>query len=611
MDRFLLPKDGSSIKRKAETDVEKRASKSRKYDASYLDLGFTCVTINGEIKPQCVVCGMTLANESLKPNKLKRHLETKHGSLVGKNTDFFARKLEDIIHQKDTVKNVVSMPTNALKASYQVAYHIAKNKKPFTDGEKVILPAMLDVARTMLGEKAAEKVKMVPLSDTTICRRISDMSEDIHRQLLARLKSSLFSLQLDEATDLSKDAHLIAYVRYCHKTVILEDFLFCKPIRGQATASILFDILNDFLCSNGLKWDSCVGICTDGAPSMCGARAGLKAKVLKVAPHILWTHCMIHREALAVRNMDRELGDVLDCAVKIVNFIKAHPTRARLFAILCAEMGADHNGLLFHTEVRWLSRGKVLNRIFELRNEVRQFLLDLDPYKAEQLCNPRWLVLLAYLADIFDKLNSLNLSLQGAESTSFTMCKKISAFKKKLELWKRLIKDGLLEAFPCLSEAVEDTGYELESAAEVITNHLTSLRGGLEKYFPEDIDHDKDWVFQPFLVDAGTHLPVHLQEDLIEVQSDRVLEMQFSKIPLAEFWLKMSEEHSCLSKIAVKTILPFSSSYLCEIGFSALAVLKTKYRSRLEVEHNLRMAVAKIHPQIDNLCGEKQAHPSH
>ncbi|XP_069083619.1 zinc finger BED domain-containing protein 5-like [Pleurodeles waltl] len=611
MDHFLLQKDGRAFKRKAETDGEKRPGKIRSYDTSYLNFGFTCITINGEIRPQCVVCGMTLANESLKPNKLKRHLETAHGLLVGKNTDFFARKLEGIIYQKDTVKNLVSTPTNALKASYQVAYHIAKNKKPFTDGEKVILPSILDMARTMLGEKAAEKFKMVPISDTTVCRRISDMSEDIHRQLTAHLKFSLFAWQLDEATDLSKEAHLIAYVRYCHKTVILEDFLFCKPIKGHATSAALFDILNEFLCSNDLNWDSCVGICTDGAPSMCGARAGLKAKVLKVAPHILWTHCMIHREALAVRNMDRELGEVLNSAVKIVNFIKAHPTRARLFAIVCAEMGAEHDGLLFHTEVRWLSRGKVLNRIFELRNEVRQFLVDMDPYKAEQLCNPRWLVLLAYLADIFDKLNSLNLSLQGAESTSFTMYKKTSAFKKKLELWRRLIQDGLLEAFPCLAEALEDTGYELESAAEVIINHLTSLRDSLEKYFPEETDHVNDWVFQPFLVGAGTRLPVHLQEDLIEVQSDRILQMQFNKISLGDFWLAISEEHSGLSKIAVKVLLPFSSSYLCEIGFSSLAVLKTKYRSRLEVEHNLRMAVARIHPQIDRLSGEKQAHPSH
>lgn len=55
--------------------------------------------------------------------------------------------------QKEIVKNVASTPANALKASYQVAYHIAKNKKPLTDGENVILSVILDVARPCLVEK--------------------------------------------------------------------------------------------------------------------------------------------------------------------------------------------------------------------------------------------------------------------------------------------------------------------------------------------------------------------------------------------------------------------------------------------------------------------------
>ena len=37
-------------------------------------------------------------------------------------------------------------------------------------------------------------------------------------------------------------------------------------------------------------------------------------------------------------------------------------------------MGTEHTVLLFHTNVRWLSRGKVFNRLFELRYEVLTFL---------------------------------------------------------------------------------------------------------------------------------------------------------------------------------------------------------------------------------------------
>ena len=37
----------------------------------------------------------------------------------------------------------------------------------------------------MIGEGAAEKLKLVPLSNDTVCRRIGDMALDIHDQLIA------------------------------------------------------------------------------------------------------------------------------------------------------------------------------------------------------------------------------------------------------------------------------------------------------------------------------------------------------------------------------------------------------------------------------------------
>ncbi|CAM5112037.1 unnamed protein product [Natator depressus] len=110
-----------------------------------------------------------------------------------------------------------------------------------------------------------------------------------------------------------------------------------------------------------------------GATSMLGKCTGFLAQTKKVASDVSWTHCSIHRQALVAKRMPERLKKVLDNAVKTVSVIKSWPTNSRIFYILCKEMGSVHNCLLTHTEVRWLSRGKIPVCLFELRMEIQGF----------------------------------------------------------------------------------------------------------------------------------------------------------------------------------------------------------------------------------------------
>ena len=219
-------------KRKSSIGDDKPKKKSRKYSDTYLDLDFTFILQNGEEKPQCVICNKILAGESMLPNKLKRHLTSSHPKFAIKLRNFFARKLSDMKSQVSTISKFTQLPSKALLASYLVADRIAKCKKPYSIAEEIILPAAIDLASTMIREGAAEKLKLVPLSHDTVCRRIGDMALDIHDQLIDRMKEREFSLQLDEATDSSQDAHLICYVRFVDFSGhnLVEELLFCKPI---------------------------------------------------------------------------------------------------------------------------------------------------------------------------------------------------------------------------------------------------------------------------------------------------------------------------------------------------------------------------------------------
>lgn len=201
------------------------------------------------------------------------------------------------------------------------------------------------------------------------------MGTDIVEQVVGKLGDS-FSLQLDESTDVSGNAQLVIFVKYIETDDICEHILFCKSLEGRTTGEDIFNVVNTFFSENGLSWKSCSSVCTDAAASMTGSGKGLVARIKKENPDIKWTHCVIHREALASKKMSPVLHDVLNDSIKVINFIKSRPLNARLFRRLCENMGAEHTQLLLHTEVRWLSRGRILNRLLELRSEVHTFLTE-------------------------------------------------------------------------------------------------------------------------------------------------------------------------------------------------------------------------------------------
>lgn len=53
----------------------------------------------------------------------------------------------------------------------------------------------------------------------------------------------------------------------------------------------------------------CVGVCTHGARAMVGKNKAFLAFVRDVVPHVLFTHCMIHREALAAKTLECSATD--------------------------------------------------------------------------------------------------------------------------------------------------------------------------------------------------------------------------------------------------------------------------------------------------------------
>ena len=115
--------------------------KKRKYSDSYIEYGFTCMNTAGEEKPQCVICYQVLSNCSMKPSKLKLHLQTHHSKYAHKDRTFFERHRNSLKSMKlDSDGSLHKTNRQILEASYAVSLHIAKNKKTHTIGESLIKP---------------------------------------------------------------------------------------------------------------------------------------------------------------------------------------------------------------------------------------------------------------------------------------------------------------------------------------------------------------------------------------------------------------------------------------------------------------------------------------
>ena len=73
----------------------------------------------------------------------------------------------------------------------------------------------------------------------------------------------------------------------------------------------------------------------------------------------------------------------------------------------------------------------------------------------------------------------------------------------------------------------------------------------------------------------------------------------------------MKNEYPNLREIAMRVLLCFPTTYLCETAFSTMTVLKMKQRNRLQISDCLRLAITSIHPTINTLTDRKQQQKSH
>ena len=58
----------------------------------------------------------------------------------------------------------------------------------------------------------------------------------------------MFSLQLDESVDITGKSQLLVFGRFIYENEIIEQFLFCQPLKTTLKGQYIFNLIN--ICFN-------------------------------------------------------------------------------------------------------------------------------------------------------------------------------------------------------------------------------------------------------------------------------------------------------------------------------------------------------------------------
>jgi hypothetical protein len=145
----------------------------------------------------------------------------------------------------------------------------------------------------------------------------------------------------------------------------------------------------------------------------------------------------------------------------------------------CENVDKEHINLLRHTEIQWLNRGRVLNRVCKLNCELQEYFQENSrPDFAECFEGEETSLLIRHF--------SSHEPVEQVSSRPWRKClvsnDKILGFKRKLNLWKNQVAKRNLEMFPLLLGLDNEDGYH--QVPSLIEKHLEEFQNKLNSISP-------------------------------------------------------------------------------------------------------------------------------
>ncbi|KAK1345897.1 LOW QUALITY PROTEIN: hypothetical protein QTO34_008362 [Cnephaeus nilssonii] len=413
-----------------------------------------------------------------------------------------------------------------------------------------------------------KRISELPLSRNIIKDRIMRLNTNVQHQLKRDIrKCKYFSISLDETTDVTSHAQLAIIGRYSDGLTMREELIKLVSLSTSKSGSETCKVVIQTFRDLCIDISKVVSVTTDGAPNM---------------------------EAL------------------------------------CAKAGfTDLIGLLMYNNVRWLSRGKVLEHFVECFEEIKVFLDDKDLGNFPQLT-------LMFFTDLSVHINEPNLKLQGFGKSIDIMFGYIKAFESKVKIFKRDVETKTCKYFPRVTKYFEKASAAVQNEMELLHmkyqhvldslldqfrdrfSQFRSLEQTMKiikypdfgiKWFPMDEIDDLEMQLAEFQDSIWAQVYVDLRsklENLERCHLENQEECHYDQ-EIWSAWNRLPDTFSTLKNIAMalSQFFPLHTFAL----FSALNNIKTNKRNRLtdEVSNTcLGLKCTKYQPSIEDLANEIQ-----
>ncbi|CAI7867542.1 unnamed protein product [Closterium sp. NIES-53] len=230
------------------------------------------------------------------------------------------------------------------------------------------------------------------------------------QQLMYIHASPWISISCDESTDRSCGKHLVVFATFMKERAVVTESLALLTIH-KCNAGSLFAVLLSHLDNIGIDLQRIVAVSIDGAGVMIGSQSSLVVRLRQHVPHLVGTHCIAHREVLAVKEAALKFTDldIVDDAIhglsKIVMRSSVWLERLKELQLEIHQANLEHQGLF---DVRWLSRGDAVAHLCRSLGAVIVVFIEYNHSMAVTVQTLKFHFCLYFLADLLAEINALN-----------------------------------------------------------------------------------------------------------------------------------------------------------------------------------------------------------